>query len=63
MYVIGDTPHDIACGKSIGARTVAVASGAHSHDELAHNEPWLVLDRIPERSRFLQLLELDVERA
>jgi phosphoglycolate phosphatase len=27
MVVIGDTPHDVACGKAIGARTVAVATG------------------------------------
>ena len=28
--VIGDTPHDIACGKAIGARTIAVATGKFS---------------------------------
>lgn len=27
VYVIGDTPHDIDCGRIIGARTIGVATG------------------------------------
>jgi phosphoglycolate phosphatase len=42
VYVIGDTPHDIACGKAIGARTVAVATGKFSADALRAFEPDLV---------------------
>lgn len=34
VYVIGDTPHDIACGRAIGAKTVAVATGKFSVDAL-----------------------------
>ena len=56
MYVIGDTPADVECGKAIGARTIAVASGWHSADELAATEPWLVLERIPEPDAFRELL-------
>src|SRR5207245_10710740 len=33
--VIGDTPRDIACGKALGARTIAVATGRWSRDELS----------------------------
>jgi phosphoglycolate phosphatase-like HAD superfamily hydrolase len=58
VYVIGDTPQDVACGRQIGARTVAVASGAHSSQELAGHDPWLVLERIPNPSGFRELLEL-----
>jgi phosphoglycolate phosphatase len=32
--VIGDTPHDVAVAKSGGARSIAVATGSHSVDEL-----------------------------
>jgi phosphoglycolate phosphatase-like HAD superfamily hydrolase len=32
--VIGDSRHDVACGKVIGARTVAVATGRTSPEEL-----------------------------
>jgi phosphoglycolate phosphatase-like HAD superfamily hydrolase len=56
MYVIGDTPADVECGKAISARTIAVASGWHSAEELAATEPWLVLERIPEPDEFRQLL-------
>lgn len=37
--VIGDTEHDIACGKVIGARTIAVATGSQSREELAAKNP------------------------
>jgi phosphoglycolate phosphatase-like HAD superfamily hydrolase len=39
LYVIGDTPHDIACGRIIGAKTVAVATGGYTMDELASHHP------------------------
>jgi len=42
--VIGDTPRDIACGKAFGARTIAVASGTWSHDELAKYQPDFLID-------------------
>lgn len=34
IFVIGDTPHDIACGKAIGARTIGVATGHYSPEQL-----------------------------
>ncbi|MEO6873035.1 MAG: HAD family hydrolase [Chthoniobacterales bacterium] len=37
--VIGDTPHDIACGKAIGARTIAVTTGSFSREQLAEHQP------------------------
>ena len=58
-YVIGDTPADIACGVAIGARTIAVTSGWHSHEELAAHDPWIVLDRIPEPAEFRRLIGLE----
>ena len=42
--VIGDTAHDIACGKAIGARTIAVATGSSSVGELAAHEPDFVFE-------------------
>ncbi len=58
-YVIGDTPADVACGKEIGARTVAVATGSFDAGELARYEPWTVLERLPEPAAFRELLGLD----
>ena len=34
VFVIGDTPLDVACARPHGARTVAVATGFHSRKEL-----------------------------
>ncbi len=42
--VIGDTPRDIACGKALGARTVAVATGTCSRDQLAEHQPDFLID-------------------
>jgi phosphoglycolate phosphatase len=41
--VIGDTPHDIACGKAIGARTIAVSTGSFSRAQLAAHQPDIIL--------------------
>jgi phosphoglycolate phosphatase-like HAD superfamily hydrolase len=34
IVVIGDTPADISCGASLGVKTIAVATGRHSVEEL-----------------------------
>jgi phosphoglycolate phosphatase-like HAD superfamily hydrolase len=42
--VIGDTGHDISCGKVFGARTIAVATGSWSRERLAEHEPDFLFD-------------------
>ena len=45
IVVIGDTPLDIRCGRAIGARVLAVATGGARYEELAAHEPgWVVAD-------------------
>jgi phosphoglycolate phosphatase-like HAD superfamily hydrolase len=44
IYVIGDTPRDIECGKAFGAVTVAVATGHYSPEELASHHPNFLFD-------------------
>ena len=39
IVVVGDTPADIACARSVNARTLAVATGRYSVDELAEHAP------------------------
>lgn len=56
VYVVGDTPHDVACGAAIGARTIAVATGRHTTDDLAALSPWRTLAALPPADDFLQLL-------
>jgi phosphoglycolate phosphatase-like HAD superfamily hydrolase len=42
--VIGDTGHDIACGKAFGARTIAVATGSWPREQLAECDPDFLFD-------------------
>jgi phosphoglycolate phosphatase len=42
--VIGDTGHDITCGKAFGARTIAVATGSWSRERLAEHAPDFLFD-------------------
>ncbi|MBP9901701.1 MAG: HAD family hydrolase [Verrucomicrobiota bacterium] len=43
IVVIGDTPLDIRCGRAIGAKVLAVATGGATLDELRpHKADWLV---------------------
>jgi phosphoglycolate phosphatase-like HAD superfamily hydrolase len=42
--VVGDTPRDVACARSIGARAVVVATGQVSRGELAEAAPDALLD-------------------
>jgi len=45
VVVVGDTPHDIRCGRFIGAKTLAVATGGAKLDELKKHQPdWAVED-------------------
>jgi phosphoglycolate phosphatase-like HAD superfamily hydrolase len=58
-YVIGDTPHDVAAGKAVGAKTIAVATGSYTVEQLAEHEPWVVVERLPEPGQFRDLIGLD----
>ena len=42
VVIIGDTPADIACGRGICARAVAVATGSYSVEQLADHAPHAV---------------------
>jgi phosphoglycolate phosphatase len=43
IYVIGDTPGDIKCGKSAGVKTIGVATGAFTVSELEKYNPDLAV--------------------
>lgn len=57
IYVIGDTPHDIECGKVIGARTIAVATGAYSVEKLRACNPTAVFEDFRHPEKFFELIE------
>jgi phosphoglycolate phosphatase len=56
VYVIGDTPRDIVCGKAFGARTVAVATGHYGPAELAPHRPDFIFEDFSSTSEVMKAL-------
>ena len=54
--IIGDTPRDIACGKALGARTIAVSTGTWSRQELAKHHPDFLIDDFSDVDRLMNTL-------
>jgi phosphoglycolate phosphatase-like HAD superfamily hydrolase len=57
IWVIGDTPYDVRCGRSIGARVLAVSTGLHSFAELAAEQPDLLMSDLSDSSAFLAAIQ------
>jgi phosphoglycolate phosphatase-like HAD superfamily hydrolase len=55
IWVIGDTPLDIRCARAIGARVAAVGTGWHTLEELAADEPDLLLADLSDPMPLLSL--------
>src|SRR5437763_3824046 len=54
--LIGDTPRDIACGKALRARTIAVATGTWSREKLAEHHPDILIDDLSDVDRLIDTL-------
>lgn len=52
--IIGDTPKDVACGKALGAMTVAVATGGFSVEQLSACSPTLVVESFEHHVQILK---------
>lgn len=57
MYVIGDTPYDIQCGKAIGAKTISISTGHYTFEELAASEPWKQFHKLPDVATFEKIVK------
>ena len=57
IFVIGDTPHDIACGKAIGARTIGVATGRFSAQELERSGADAVFPDFSDTGAFFDFID------
>ncbi len=58
VWVLGDTPADVSCGKAVGAKTLAVATGGYSRAELAACDPDVTLDDLSDTPAVLRALGL-----
>ena len=56
VTVVGDTPRDVQCGRKVGARTVAVATGRWSKKALSETEADHVVDDFRDTREVLALL-------
>lgn len=56
IFVVGDTPYDVACAMAVGAVPIGVATGGHSVDELRDSGADVVFEDLRDTDRFLKLL-------
>lgn len=56
VWIIGDTPHDIACARTAGVRVLAVATGSSTVDELAAHQPDAVLPNLADSEAFWKIV-------
>jgi phosphoglycolate phosphatase len=54
--VVGDTPHDVACARAVGAVAVGVATGGYTSAQLRDSGADVVFEDLGDRDRFLALL-------
>lgn len=56
VWVIGDTPADVTCGRAIGANVVAVATGIFTYEQLEATRPDFLFRDLSDPSPFLARL-------
>lgn len=59
IVVIGDTPHDVTCGRALGVRAVGVGTGRHTADALAEAGADAVLSDLADTQHALDILLSD----
>lgn len=56
IFVIGDTPADIECGRAIGARAIAVATGRYTPEELARHRPYALFSSLADTAAVVRVI-------
>ena len=56
VVIVGDTPHDIACGEHLGVRTIAVATGSFTLEQLEECGPDHVFPDLTDTERVLSAI-------
>jgi phosphoglycolate phosphatase-like HAD superfamily hydrolase len=57
IFVLGDTPHDIACARAVGGVGIAVATGRFTRDELIACGSDYVFDDLSDLERVLAIFD------
>jgi phosphoglycolate phosphatase len=56
LIVIGDTPADIECGRTLGARAIGVASGHYTVEQLQSHDPYAVFPSLANTAKLLETI-------
>ncbi len=56
LVVIGDTPADIECGRSLGAKAIGVASGHYTVEQLQSHRPYAVFSSLGQTDKVLETI-------
>jgi phosphoglycolate phosphatase len=56
VFVIGDTPLDIQGARPSGVKTVAVATGIHTLDQLASEKPDYLFEDFGDNDKFMEMI-------
>lgn len=56
LVVIGDTPADIECGRSLGAKAIGVASGHYTVEQLREHNPYAVFPSLANTAEVLDTI-------
>jgi phosphoglycolate phosphatase len=56
VVIVGDSVHDIECGKQLNALTIAVATGFHSEEELLSKKPDYLFKNLEDYSKVLKII-------
>ncbi|HET7614186.1 MAG TPA: HAD hydrolase-like protein [Gemmatimonadaceae bacterium] len=56
LVVIGDTPADIECGRSLGAKAIGVASGHYTVEQLREHSPYAVFPSLANTAAVLDAI-------
>jgi phosphoglycolate phosphatase len=56
IVIIGDTPHDIDCGRHLNVRSIAVATGGYSHEQLSAHKPDYIFEDLTDTEHVLDAI-------
>jgi phosphoglycolate phosphatase len=56
IVIIGDTPNDIHCGQHLGVRTIAVATGPFTHEQLQAEKPDFIFPNFLDKEKVVQAI-------
>jgi phosphoglycolate phosphatase-like HAD superfamily hydrolase len=59
IVIIGDTPHDVGCGRPLGVKTIAVATGLYSTETLEKENPDFLFENLADIGSVLEAIFSD----